>query len=106
MKTYLVHAMLLCDHNAVFNDWLVAVLIDIDPELVFSDQTSTNIINRLAVTFFLATAFQIVWRKRQMRKPIVLREIKSFIEAEVAIWKRTKYIKAALLIESALKFIV
>ena len=107
------HALLLCDHNSVVNDWILAILINLDPTLVDYDLISTNIVRfnlvtesdkRLPVIFFLSSAFQIIWQKRQARKAIVLQEIIALIEAEVSILKMTKHTQAATIIESALKF--
>ena len=110
------HAFLQCEYNTVVNDWLVAVLIDIDPEIhINSELTGSNIIalnlevdpnKKLAVLSFLATAFQIIWNTRQLRKEMSIFRIRSLIEAEVSVLSRTKYQRSAQIIESALNFMI
>ena len=111
----LVHSLLLCDYNSVINDWIIAVLFDLDPSLVLCEFSSIDIMlfnlqtepeKRLPIVFFLASVFFIIWQKRQSRKPILLTEVTSSLKAEVSIWKESKYNSAAELIEHALNFVL
>ena len=109
----LQHAMLDCDHNAVVNDWIIAVLIDIDPGVIDSDLTALNILTlnldieadkKLAVICFLSLALKEVWETRQKRRQMSLFKIKAQIQAEVAIMKRSKHEQSADIIELATNF--
>ena len=94
----LPHSLLECSYNGVFNDWILAVLLNLDQGLIYSDLSSANIATfnleidpemKLAVTWFLVTAFKHVWQIRQKRKQIRLHTIKSLIEAETNLLRKT-----------------
>ena len=57
---------------------------------------------RLSVLSFLATTFQLIWKFRQMRKPILVPQMKALITAEVSIMMKTKHRKSAEMIELAI----
>ena len=103
--------LILCDYNSVVNDWIVAVMIDIEPSLVDSEITSDDIItlnlditpeSKLSMIWFLATSLSLVWQARQLGKPLSLFQIKAMIGAEIAVMKNTKFKEAALKIDSAI----
>ena len=109
----LQHSLLSCDHNNVVNDWLIGVLIDLDPGLVDCELSARNILTldfqindckKLAVLFFLTLVFEFIWKKRQAKKSISLMEVHAMILADVSILKQTRFINEAKTIESALNF--
>ena len=94
----LSHSFLKCDNNGVVNDWLLAVLLDIDPGLINADISSKNIISfnlqldtetLLPVFWLLTTAFSLIWKARVAKKVVSLHRMKATIEAELIVWKRT-----------------
>merc|ERR1711954_391496 len=96
----ITHAVLECDYNSNVNDMILAVLIDIDPDILNSDLTSINIVTlnlevqhekKLAFLIFLVTAFKLIWNLRKQKKPIILTQLKSLIEAELSILMKTKF---------------
>ena len=109
----LQHTFLECDFNNVVNDWVIGVLIDIDPSLIDIELSSQSIItldssievtSRLPVLFFLSLVFDYIWRRRQSIKSISLTELHAMISVDVYILKSTKFMKAAQTIENALNF--
>ena len=109
----ITHAVLECDFNSNVNDWILAVLIDIDPDILNSDLTSINIVTlnlevqhekKLAFLIFLVTAFKLIWNLRKQKKPIILTQLKSLTEAELTILMKTKFSLTAKMIETALNF--
>ena len=109
----LPHVMLDCDTNGIINDWIVGVLFDIDPNLIHTELNSVNILCMnldmepevfLPVVWFLTTAFSLLWRAKQSRKPMELNNLKALIEGENEILKKTCYLQAAEKIESAINF--
>ena len=109
----LTHALLDCDHNSVVNDWIIAVLFDIDPGLLDSELSSKNITTlnlniseekKLPVHLFLLQVFEIIWNRRLTRRMITLTDVQTTIQAEVSFLMNTKHDIAAQTIESALNF--
>ena len=77
----LAHSMLECDFNGMINDWVTAVLLDIDPGLLNSVLSSINIVTlnlqtdgdmhvKLAVVWFLSKAMQLLWQAFNLHKII------------------------------------
>ena len=113
----LEHALLGCTYNSFVNDWVIAVIIDIDPSLVEAELSSENIITlnieikddrRFAVAWFLTTVLNIVWQTRQSRKPVSVTKIRAYIGAEVTIMGKTNSTmrNTAKTIEAAINFTV
>ena len=109
----LEHSLLECSFNPV-NDWKIAILIDIDSNLLHYDLTSSNIQRqnfslapsvRLSVVWFLASVLSLVWKARVRKKRTTLSSEKAQLLAEVALLKLTKYQQTAQTLELALKFI-
>ena len=97
------------DHN----DWILGVLIDIDPALINDQLSSENIItlninigeeSRLATLFFLAMVFNFIMRKRQANKAISMREVHAMLLANVSMLKKTMFTNEAKTIENDLNF--
>ena len=87
------------------------MLIDIDPGLLESELTPSNILTlnfkpesdkKFAVIWFLSTALHFVWQARQSRKQISLIYIRDQIRAEITILRETKHKNDASKLESAL----
>ena len=109
----LPHALLECDHNGGVNEWIIAVLIDIDPGILNSEMSSTDIITLnlnldydayFPAVLFLSIAFETIWKNRQLRKTVTLREVRSSILAEMDILKKTRHKYDADVIECATNF--
>ena len=109
----LPHALLGCAYNGFVNDWIIAVLIDLDPSLVDSELSSDNIVRlnlgikddrKFPVAWFLSLVFDLVWQARQTRKPVSLTRIKALIGAEVRTMRKTTFKRAATIIEKAINF--
>ena len=109
----LPHALLGCEYNGFVNDWIVAVLIDIDPCLAEDNLIAENIARlnieiddelMFPVVWFLSHVFEMTWNERKLRKPVSVTRIKACIGAEVNILEKTKYNRHAHVIERALNF--
>ena len=88
----LSHSLLMCDFNSVVNDWILAVMIDLDPGLINEDLTSYNVVAlnfeltteaKFPIAWFLASAFELVWKRRMTKKPISISNIKAHLGAEI-----------------------
>ena len=111
----LPHALLGCEYNAFANDWIIAVLIDLDPGLAEAELSSDNIVKlnlkieddrKFPVVWFLSLVLDLVWQARQARKPVSVTRMKALIGAEVSIMKETNLKNFANLIEPAINFSV
>ena len=111
----LPHCMLQCDFNGIINDWVPAVLLDIDPSLIDSDLSSDNIVRlnikteqethlQITVLWFLSKTLEIIWQTRKTRKQIPLLKFIAILEAEIELLMKTKYKKSANIIHSAINF--
>ena len=109
------HVLLECDFNSVVNDWVIAVIFDLEPSLLDVDMSSTNILNLnfptdsetvLAVTWFLSSVFPLIWRARQTKKPISLFYTRATLEAELKVLRKTHFKHTADQIENAINFAV
>ena len=109
----LPHALLECSGNSAVNDWVIAVLFDIDPGLLDYELSGTNLVTlnigvendmKLPVVCFLSLAFGFIWKRRRTMKTMTIFDIKTSIQAEVHILKKTKHRNAAEIIDSALNF--
>ena len=111
----LSHALIECSFNGLINDWILAVLFDIDPSLLNTELNSGDIVsfdipldaeNKLPVVWFLLSVFQIIWNCRSSRKAVSFVNVKSSIEAELHMMKKTKFKHKFDHIESALNFVM
>ena len=111
----LPHALMDCDYNGVVNDWTLAVLFDIDPNLLSAETDSLNMVSLnipmdpetvLPVLWFLSTVFSYIWKCRTRRKTVTLIQTRTTIEAEVNILKKTKFKQSFELIESEINFVI
>ena len=110
----ITHDMMECDFNGIVNDWIIAVLIDIDPTLINTELNAVNLSSfnlqtdretSIPVLWFLTTIFNLIWTARISKKPPSFTTIKAEIKADLTIWKRTNYNNMAVIIESALNFV-
>ena len=90
----LTHDLVECDFNGTFNDWILGVLINIDPSLLNCELSGVNIVGfnlpmdedtALPVTWFLTTVFSLVWKANCARKPISFSKMKAAIEGDISI---------------------
>ena len=109
----LPHALLECQFNSFVNDWIVAVLINIDPGLIDAELTATKIStlnfpidheSKFPILWFLAVSLSLIWEGRKIRKPMSVEKLQALIGAEVEILKQTKYRKSADKIDIATNF--
>ena len=111
----LAHDLIECDYNGVVNDWIMAVLYDIDPSLINADMDSHNIVTfnlpvdsetEFAVWWFLIEVFQIVWGSRMSQKPVSLAKTKAYLNAQIQILKRSRLNHIFEQIETAMNFVI
>ena len=109
----LPHALLECSFNSSVNDWILAVLYNLDPSLIDADLSSINLItlnfqiqpaSMFPVVWFLATSLRIVWQGRRDRKPISNDKLRSMIGADLDSLKKSKHKKSAEIIDNAIDF--
>ena len=95
----LQHCLLNWEHNNVVNEWIIGVLIDIDPGLEDYNLSGKNIITldlpidvdkRLSVLFFFTSVFGFIWKMRQAKKPVCLTEVHAMTLAEVSLLKNSQ----------------
>ena len=100
-----------CSYNNIVNDWILGVLIDIDPGLINDDLSSVNTIMMnfkaedellFPLVWFLSSVFMLVWKARTTRKPVRLERIKGELEADIAIMRKTKRMNEAYILDSAI----
>ena len=92
------HSLLECRFNQV-NDWILGVVIDIDPNLIYEDFSSTNLLTlnlplkpetRLVTTWVLSTVLVAVWRNKQSRKPEKLMSATATITGISLVFRNSK----------------
>ena len=90
------HAVLECTFNSAINDWIVAVLYDIDTSLLDHPVTSLNLSTfnlpishdgKFPVIWFIAAVLMIVWKSRCEKKPITIPKLRSLLLAELELMK-------------------
>ena len=111
----LPHALLGCGYNGFANDWIIAVLIDLDSSLAEAELSSSNIVRlnleieddkKFPVVWFLSLVLDLVLQARQTRKPVSITKIKAMIGAQVSTMMKTNLKESALMIDSAIKLSV
>ena len=93
----------------------MAVLIDIDGTLIDYALYATNLIYmnlpleseaRQAVAWFLTTAYSITWKSRLTGKKSSIQLTRELIQAELNIFKESKYSNIANKVETAINFML
>ena len=94
----MTHAVLECSFNSFINDWIVALLYDIDTNLLDSHVTSLNISTlnipishdrRFPVLCFITTSLMLVWKSRCDKRQLMVTILQSDLDPIELVCKAT-----------------
>ena len=111
----LSHDLVECDFNGVVNDWILAVLYDIDPSLINCEFSNLDIVTfnlpvdpevEYAIWWFIIEVFWLIWSSRMTQKPVSLHKTRATISAQIKIMKRSKLNQIFEQIEAAINFVI
>ena len=81
-----IHCFLQCSFNFIINDWIIAVLYDLNPNLLQIELTSLDIVklnletddeSRLPILWFLSVSLSLLWKSRISKRPISLQSLRA-----------------------------
>ena len=103
-----LHAFFSCPHSNVAGlallGWVQGLVPDLSPEDALHLQLGGDMAHEeeLAAVYMLATGWKFIWEARVSKKQIVLHQMRSELEANIAILRKSKFREAAMMMQGLL----